>query len=69
MDAYALARAHHTHHNTHAPSTSVRFMHGRLTKAEENGAVDSLEMPVPTAAGGRTRRTGLLTVMERPPGE
>lgn len=44
-------------------------MHGRLTKTEENGAVDSLEMPVPTASGGRTRRTGLLTVMERPPGE
>lgn len=43
-------------------------MHGRLTKAEENGAVDSLEMPVPTTSGGRTRRTGLLTVMERPPG-
>lgn len=44
-------------------------MHGRLTTTEENGAVDSLEMPVPTASGGRTRRTGLLTVMERPPGE
>lgn len=43
-------------------------MHGRLTKAEENGAVDSMEMPVPTTSGGRTRRTGLLTVMERPPG-
>lgn len=45
-------------------------MHGRLCpKPEENGAVDSLEMPVPTASGGRTRRTGLLTVMERPPGK
>lgn len=45
-------------------------MHGRLcSKTEENGAVDSLEMPVPTASGGRTRRTGLLTVMERPPGK
>lgn len=43
-------------------------MHGRLSKAEENGVVDSLEMPVPTTSGGRTRRTGLLTVMERPPG-
>lgn len=45
-------------------------MHGRLcSKTEENGAVDSLEMPVPTTSGGRTRRTGLLTVMERPPGK
>lgn len=45
-------------------------MHGRLCpKSEENGAVDSMEIPVPTASGGRTRRTGLLTVMERPPGK
>ncbi|XP_055309782.1 uncharacterized protein LOC129573368 isoform X2 [Sitodiplosis mosellana] len=45
-----------------------RYMHGRMcSKTEENGAVDSLEMPVPTTSGGRTRRTGLLTVMERPP--
>lgn len=43
-------------------------MHGRLSKADENSTVDSLEMPVSTATGGRTRRTGLLTVMERPPG-
>lgn len=45
-------------------------MHGRLCpKTEENGGVDPLEMPVPTTSGGRTRRTGLLTVMERPPGK
>lgn len=63
-----LMDAHCTH--THKMYVfSYRFMHGRLTKTEENGAVDSLEMPVPTASGGRTRRTGLLTVMERPPGE
>lgn len=42
-------------------------MHGR-TKTDEQGTVESLEMPVPSTSGGRTRRTGLLTVMERPPG-
>lgn len=33
--------------------------------------VDSLDVPLahsPAPAGGRTRRSGLLTVMERPPG-
>lgn len=28
----------------------------------------SAQSPAPSTSGGRTRRTGLLTVMERPPG-
>lgn len=48
-----------------------RYMHGRACSnklPDESGPVDPLEMPVPSTSGGRTRRTGLLTVMERPPG-
>ncbi|XP_031619529.1 serine/threonine-protein kinase SIK3 homolog isoform X2 [Contarinia nasturtii] len=52
------------------PNDEIQRYIGRMcAKTEENGAVDSLEMPAPTTSGGRTRRTGLLTVMERnPPG-
>lgn len=47
-------------------------MHGRACSKQlpdDTSVADSLEMPVPSTSGGRTRRTGLLTVMERPPGE
>lgn len=50
-----------------AEFNEFRYMHGR-NKTDEQGNVESLEMPVPSTSGGRTRRTGLLTVMERPPG-
>lgn len=47
-----------------------RYMHGRpCSKSDDNSTVDSLEMPIPSSSVGRTRRTGLLTVMERPPGK
>lgn len=60
-----------------------RYMHGRgcskrhtvgcTDDLSPNGPVDSLEVPLPhspapSTSSGRTRRTGLLTVMERPPG-
>lgn len=45
-------------------------MHDRgCSKSDDNSVVDPLEMPIPSTSGGRTRRTGLLTVMERPPGK
>lgn len=48
----------------------TRYMHDRVcSKPDENSSTDPLEMPIPSSSGGRTRRTGLLTVMERPPGK
>lgn len=46
----------------------IRYMHDH-TKTDDSSGVDSLDMPIPSSSGGRTRRTGLLTVTERPPGK
>lgn len=58
-----------------------RYMHGRgCTKRNTVGCTDDLpavvsdplDVPLahsPAPSSGRTRRTGLLTVTERPPGE
>lgn len=50
-----------------------RYMHGRKgdeLAASPNANENSMEpsIPAPSTSGSRTRRTGLLTVMERPPG-
>ncbi|CAH0548609.1 unnamed protein product [Brassicogethes aeneus] len=54
----------------HALEEVARYMQGRGQNKRHTMASteDVHNLQSPTASGGRTRRTGLLTVMERPPG-
>lgn len=39
------------------------------SNSNDNGMEASISAPSTSSGGNRTRRTGLLTVMERPPGK
>ncbi|XP_049824727.1 uncharacterized protein LOC109605697 isoform X4 [Aethina tumida] len=56
-------------HNQHALEEVARYMQGRGNTKRHTMAnpEDVHNLQSPTTSGGRTRRTGLLTVIERPP--